>query len=387
MTDFLENSLQNLKDKGLYRSLKTVEGPQDSEILVQGRRLINFSSNNYLGLAHHPVLINAAIEATRNYGTGSGASRLITGSMRVHEELEEAIATFKGAEKALLFNSGYHANIGVISSLMRDGGVIFSDSLNHASLIDGCRLSKAQVQVYRHNDRTHLQALLEEASQNNSRKLIITDTIFSMDGDLCLLPDIMNLAEKYKAFVLVDEAHATGVLGRRGRGAVEHFGVQSSHPYLIQMGTLGKALGSFGAYVVGSRDLIDWLINTARSFVYTTALPPGVAAASQAAIQLVSNDLSFKEKLWENVAYFNKKLRAITQFSDIPSVSPIFPIILGSAEKTMEASLSLFDKGIWIQGIRPPTVPEGTARLRLTLMSTHTRDQLDRCLEALKEIL
>lgn len=384
MTENLKNALEKLHQSGLTRFLRTVEGEQGPEILYQGKTYLNFSSNNYLGLANHPLLKEASIEAVRKYGTGSSASRLITGSMTLHEELERVIARFKGTEAALLFNSGYHANIGLIPSLMGEGGLIFSDELNHASLIDGCRLSKAKTFVYRHNNTEHLEELFRrgdplwspingQAQGPAPMRLIVTDTVFSMDGDLCPLPRIMEFAEKYKASVLVDEAHATGVFGKKGRGVVEHFGIPSDHPRLIQMGTLGKALGSFGAYVCGSRELINYLINKARSFIYTTALPPAVVAASLAALHLVQDDLSLKERLWKNVNYFGAQ-------------SPVVPIIIGGASKTMEVAQQLFEKGIWAQPIRPPTVPEGTSRIRLTIMATHTKEHLDRCLEALKNV-
>ncbi len=378
MSDFFKENLQRLKDQGLYRFLKTVESDQGPEITFEGKKYLNFSSNNYLGLANHPALIQAAIEATQKYGTGSGASRLITGSMSLHQELEEKIAKFKGVEAALLFNSGYHANIGIIPTVVGERDAVFSDELNHASLIDGCRLSKAKTLVYRHNDMEHLEELLVSASY--VKKLIITDSVFSMDGDLAPLPQIINLAEKYDALVLVDEAHATGVFGKTGRGVVEHFGISSDHPRLIQMGTLGKALGSFGAYVCGARSFVDYLINRARSFIFTTALSPGVAASALAAVNLISENLSYKDQLWKNVNYFGEKLG--NKF-----FSPIFPLIIGDSKKTMEASEKLFQTGIWAQGIRPPTVNEGTSRLRLTLMATHTREHLDRCLEALHSCL
>lgn len=385
-------SLHDLKNQGLYRQLKTITSEQGPEIDFNGRRFLNFSSNNYLGLANHPLLKKAAIDAIEKYGVGSGASRLITGSMLVHQELEDKIALFKGTEKALLFNSGYHANIGVIPSLVGEGDFIFSDELNHASLIDGCRLSKAKTNVYRHKNAKHLDQLLSNSPpllnfRGGYRRLIITDTVFSMDGDLCDLPVILELAEKYNAHVFLDEAHATGVFGKRGRGVVEHYGVKSDHPRIVQMGTLGKAIGSFGAYVCGSASLIEWLINKSRSFIYTTALPPAVAAAGLASLHLIAEDPSHRENLLQNIHYFRNGLKRIGWDRLLPlSISPIFPLILGDALKTMTLSQALFDKGIWAHGIRPPTVPQGTSRLRLTMMATHTKHHLDRCLEALEEL-
>lgn len=396
-------SLNDLKNKGLYRELKTVSSEQGPEIYFKGRKLINFSSNNYLGLANHPLLKKSAIEAIEKYGIGSGASRLITGSMLLHQELEDKIALFKGTEKALLFNSGYHANIGVIPSLVGERDFIFSDELNHASLIDGCRLSKAKTHVYRHNDMGELEEMLnspsakQPADRHPPQRLIITDTVFSMDGDLCHLPKIMELAEKYEALVFLDEAHATGIFGKKGRGVVEHYGIKPDHPRIVQMGTLGKALGSFGAYVCGSSALVEWLINKSRSFIYTTALPPPVAAAGLAALNLISEDPSHRENLLRNVRYFRSGLKKIgydrllspyRQYEEKAEggISPIFPLIFGSAEKTMNISEALFEKGIWAHGIRPPTVPEETSRIRLTIMATHTKDHLDGCLSALETL-
>ncbi|MBI2339025.1 MAG: 8-amino-7-oxononanoate synthase [Deltaproteobacteria bacterium] len=417
MREYLHEALKELENRGLRRFLKTVESDQGPEIVYQGRKYLNFSSNNYLGLADHPILKEASIKAVKEYGTGSGASRLITGSMTLHEKLEQKIAEFKGTEAALVFNSGYHANIGVVSSLMGEGDSIFSDELNHASLIDGCRLSKARTQVYRHCDMGQLEELLVDSGSwrvdrrktdhdsrftiHDPRRLILTDTLFSMDGDLCPLPQIMELAEKYEATVFVDEAHATGVFGKNGRGVVEHFGIQippvpplskggQGGFRLIQMGTLGKALGSFGAYVCGPRELIDYLINRSRTFIYTTALPPAVISASLAAVELIERDGTLREKLWENIEYFSKHCHPrengdpwIPAFAGMTQTSPIIPIIIGNAKKTMEISQKLFEAGIWATGIRPPSVPEGLSRIRLTITAGHTKKHLDRCLEVL----
>lgn len=392
MSFSFDTEIAGIRQKNLYRFLRTVESDQAAEISFEGRKILNFSSNNYLGLANHPLLKKAATQATEKYGTGSGASRLITGSMTLHNELEETLARFKGTEAALVFNSGYHANLGVISTLVGEGDEIFSDELNHASLIDGCRLSKAHLNVYRHGDVACLEELL--AGTKASKKLILTDSVFSMDGDLAPLKEILALAEKYDAMVFVDEAHGTGVFGKTGRGVVEHFGIDSRHPRLIQMGTLGKALGSFGAYVAGSKSLIELLVNKSRTFIFTTSLPPAVLAASKAAVELISRDDSFRKKLWENIEYFMDRGSWIVDrqiqrsaIHDLRStMSPIIPLIIGDSGKTMEAAQKLFDQGIWATGIRPPTVPEGTSRIRLTLMASHTREQLDRCLGEIGEI-
>lgn len=385
MSDLRDHSaaeLQKIRRNNLERRLKTISSEIGPEIICEGSTLLNFSSNNYLGLADHPALKKAALEATALWGTGSGASRLITGSQAPHSALEKKIATFKRTEAALVFNSGYHANLGVIPTLTGKGDLIASDELNHASLIDAARLSKAATRVYPHNDVAELAQILR--AHGAGKKLIVTDSVFSMDGDLAPLPEILKLAEEHDAWLFVDEAHGTGVFGKTGRGVVEHFGIPPDHPRLIQMGTLGKALGSFGAYVCGPRELIDLLINRARTFIYTTALPPGVAAASMAAIDLISNDFSLSKKLWENIGYFSEQLKKIGLISPI---GPISPILIGDSQKTMAASQKLFEAGIWATGIRPPTVPEGTARLRLTLMATHTRAHLDQCLTALERVL
>lgn len=401
MKSFFEDQVKELKSKDLLRVEKIIESDQGPVVQCQGRFLLNFSSNNYLGLANHFRLKKTAIQAIERYGVGSGASRLITGTMSLHQQLEKALAQFKGCEASLIFNSGYHANIGVITSLVGPNDVIFSDELNHASLIDGCRLSKASVVIYRHSDMRHLRELLKshvekkrkeknQGVQIFSKLLIITDTVFSMDGDLCLLPEIMKLADDFNAQVFVDEAHATGVFGAKGRGVVEHYGISSKKKNLIQMGTLGKALGSFGAYVCGSLSLCDFLRNMARTYVFTTALPPAVLAASLEAIRLINLDSSLKDQLWRNVKYFRDGITQVIKNSScelLKTDSPIFPILVGSKSRTMDLSQKLFDEGVWIHGIRPPTVPDGTSRLRLTLMATHTKEHLDKCFAVLEKVL
>ncbi len=401
MKSFFEDQVEELKSKDLLRIEKIVESDQGPVVKCQGKTVLNFSSNNYLGLANHPRLKKAAIQAIERYGVGSGASRLITGTMSLHQELEKVLAGFKGCEASLIFNSGYHANIGVITALVDPNDVIFSDELNHASLIDGCRLSKASVMIYRHSDMRHLRELLKshveqkrkekkQGVQISSKLLIVTDTVFSMDGDLCLLPALMKLAHDFDAWIFVDEAHATGVFGEKSRGVVEHYGISSKKKNLIQMGTLGKALGSFGAYVCGPKAFCDFLKNKARTYVFTTALPPAVLAATLEAIRLINQDLSLKNQLWRNVEYFKRGLTQVianSSYELLKTDSPIFPILVGSQSRTMDLSQKLFDEGIWIQGIRPPTVPDGTSRLRLTLMATHTKEHLDKCLVTLEKVL
>lgn len=379
---FFQDAIKGLKKKGLYRELRTIEGEQDSSVVMDGKRVLMFSSNNYLGLADHPGLKKASIDAALGYGTGSGASRLISGNMEIHRALEEELALFKGADRALLFSSGYHANVGVISALTGEGDLILSDEFNHASIIDGCRLSKAEVKVYKHVDMNSLEGMLR-GSSGFRRRLIITDSVFSMEGDIAPLPEIVDLAERYSALVMVDDAHGTGVLGEKGKGAIEHFGLWGRVE--IQMGTLGKALGSFGAYIAGSEDLIDYLVNKARSLLYTTALPPSVCGAALAAVKILGERPDLISQLRNNTAYFRKGMRDLGY--PIPEgETPIIPLVLGDPSVTMEMAQRLLDEGVYVQGIRPPTVPDGTSRLRITLMATHTKEQLDFSLKAFEKI-
>ncbi len=379
--DWLKDKIVEIQERGLYRSLKSASSSQGPEIEIDGKRVLNFCSNNYLGLANDPRLIEATIEATKRFGAGSGAARLISGNFSLQEELETGLARFKGMESALLFNSGYHANIGAIPTLAGEGDLIFSDELNHASLIDGCRLSKAEKIVYRHNDLNHLEDLLKAHSRQ--RFLIVTEAIFSMEGDLCPLKDLLNLAEKYGAMVYLDEAHAVGVLGDHGEGLAS----RNPPPNLICMGTLGKAFGSYGAFITGSKTLKEFLINKARSFIFTTALPPAAVGASLAALKIVQEEPERRAKLMDRVLSLRKSFVPLSAgqkaFLAPPDPSPIFSIPIGDAKRTMEISQRLFEEGSYLQGIRPPTVPEGTSRLRLTLMATHTKDQIDKLLEGL----
>ena len=379
---FIKTELDEIKDAGLYRRLQRVENDQGPTLMLDGREVINFSSNNYLGIANHPALAAAAKKAIDRYGCGSGASRLISGNMTLHEELEARLAAFKGTEAALVFNSGFQANTGILSTLTGEGDVIFSDALNHASIIDGCRLSRAKTVVYSHGDLDRLETELKQAA-GAGRKLIVTETIFSMDGDEAPLTGIVDLAEKYGAMVMVDEAHATGIFGDNGAGVVANLGL--SERVAVQMGTLGKALGGFGAYVAGSGALRELFINRCRSFIFTTSLPPSIMAMAIAAIDLVQREPERREALWNNCRVLKEALRNLG-FSVAESQSPILPLIIGDADKCMQFSERLLEKGIFAQGIRPPTVPPGTSRLRITLMATHTADHLDRAIEAFKEL-
>lgn len=363
---------------GLRRTLKLIEGPQGPRVTINGAEVILLCSNDYLGLSNHPQVKEAAIRAIEKYGFGAGASRLVSGNMEPHMELEERIRLFKGTEAALVFNSGYHANLGCITALADRSTDIFSDRLNHASIVDACILSRANVKRYPNRDIDSLEALLGRSSAR--KKLIVTDSIFSMDGTIAPLRDIVSLLDRYDATLLVDDAHATGVLGASGKGSLEHFGIR--HSSIIQMGTLGKALGAFGAFIAGSTELIDLLISKSRPFIYTTALPPSVCAAAVKAIDIAEKEPALRERLNGNITYLKEGLKG---FDTMGSSTQIIPIVAGSAEKAVDISRSLLEKGVFIQGIRPPTVPENTARLRVTVTAVHTKDDLDKALTAIRE--
>ncbi len=383
----LLQELKELRDSYLLRMLKRVESSQSSRIVIEGKKYINLCSNNYLGLANHPSLKEASIDAVKIYGTGAGASRLVSGNMEIHERLERVTAEFKGTEDALLFNTGYMANTGLIQAIASEGDAIFSDELNHASIIDGCRLSRARVFIYRHRDAGHLRSLiLQTAEKNNSayrRRIVITESVFSMDGDIAPLTDIVKTAEEFDAVLIVDDAHATGVLGRSGRGSFEHFGITGS-PH-IQMGTYSKALGSFGAYVAGTTLLKDYLINKARGFIYTTALPPSVTAASTAAIGVLQEESGLIERLWENTKQFKDGLRTLG-YNTMDSETPIIPVHTGDIGKTLLFAQKLFEEGVFAVPIRPPTVPEGRCRIRTTVTTAHSRDDIAQCIEVFKKV-
>jgi len=383
-TDFIEQELSRLKDAGLYRHMPLIQGPQEPKVKINGKDVILLCSNNYLGLANHPKVKEASISAIEKYGFGSGASRLVSGNMELHEELEQRLAGFKDTEAALVFNSGYHANIGIIPALASRGNLIFSDKLNHASIVDACILSRARLIRYPHKDMDALEKLLKKNSPLTTHHLplIITDGIFSMDGDIAPLKELSELADKYNCMLMIDDAHATGVLGESGKGTMEYFGIDN--PNIIQMGTLGKALGCFGAYIVGSRKLIDYLINKARSFIYTTSLPSSVCAASIAAIDIIEDEPQLRQNLWDRIKFFRSSL-VNAGFDIMNSETQIIPILIGKADKTVKISNNLLDKGVFVQAIRPPTVPEGTSRLRITLMATHSWDDLKYAIKTIEE--
>jgi glycine C-acetyltransferase len=384
----LTAQLDELKQKGTYFRLRILEDEQAPVCTYDGKKVINLASNNYLGLTDHPKLREAAIEATRKYGVGSGAVRTIAGTMRIHMELEEKIARFKNVEACVVFQSGFSANAGTVSAILGREDFILSDELNHASIIDGARLSKAKIKVFRHKDVDHCEELLKEVQNEPGRKLIITDGVFSMDGDIGPVDKLAALAEKYGAIMMVDDAHASGVLGRNGRGSIDHFGCHGRVD--VQVGTLSKAIGALGGYVCGSRDLIDYLYHRARPFLFSTSHPPSVAATCIAAFDLLEQEPERIDRLWENTRYFKTELAKlgfnIGGVTTPASETPITPIIVGEGSKAMFFSKALFDEGLMATGIVFPTVPEGKARIRTIMTSEHTREQLDKALDILHRV-
>ncbi|MFA5259840.1 MAG: 8-amino-7-oxononanoate synthase [Candidatus Omnitrophota bacterium] len=378
----LQAELDELEEKGLRRSLRGLEGAQDRTVRIGGKTYINFCSNNYLGLAADVRLRDAAAASLKQSGFGAGASRLVCGTLPGHQRLEDRLAAFKGAERCVLFNCGYMANIGIIASLFGRGDLILSDRLNHASIIDGIVLSRADFRRYPHCDMAALERLLQEAKGYRTTA-VITESVFSMDGDLAPLDQIVRLAKQHGAVVMVDEAHAAGVFGAGGRGAVEHFGCGSD--VAIQMGTLSKAFGSFGAYVCGSAPLMEYVMNRARSFIYTTALPPSVAAASLKALEIIEAEPGRRESLWRNATEICRRLKE-AGFDTLRSASPIIPVVVGDEKRATMFSEKLFEQGLLVTAIRPPTVPARTARLRVTVTSNHTPDDLECLLTHMKTI-
>lgn len=383
INSFIKEELEDLEARGLMRSLGiVVEGPQGPRVIMNGKEAVLMASNDYLGLANDPRIKEAAVRAIGEYGFGAGASRLISGNMRAHVELEEKIASFKGAGSALLFNSGYHANLGIITALSDRETGIFADRLCHASIIDACVLSRSRVSRFRNNDAASLERLLKRSVAK--RKVVITEGVFSMEGSVAPLSDIISLVDRYGALLLLDDAHGTGTMGKTGRGTLERFGIR--HPSIIQMGTLGKALGSFGAYAAGDKSIINLLSTKSRPFIYSTALPPSCASAAKRAVEIIEEDPSPVERLRVNSAYLRESLHR-NGFDTMNSETQIIPVVIGGAKETMELSRLLFEKGVFVQGIRPPTVPEGSSRLRLTVTAAHTRSDIDLVLSALREAL
>ncbi len=385
---FLTDELNTLKQKGTHFRLRVLQDEQAPVCTFDGKKVINLASNNYLGLTTHPKLREAALEATRKYGVGSGAVRTIAGTMSLHMELEEKIARFKNVEACVVFQSGFTANAGTVSAILGKEDFIISDELNHASIIDGCRLSRAKILVFRHKDVAHAEEQLASVKDQPGKKLLITDGVFSMDGDIGPLPGLCDIAEKYGAIMMVDDAHSSGVLGRQGRGTIDHF---NQHGRVdIQVGTLSKAIGALGGYVCGTRDLIDFIYHRGRPFLFSTSHPPSVAATCIAAFDVLQNEPQWMEQLWENTKYFKKELGLlgfnIGGVNTPASETPITPIIIGDGKTTMEFSRELFNNGVLGTGIAFPTVPEGKARIRTIMTATHTREQLDQALAVLKRV-
>jgi len=381
-TQFLADELDQLRRQALFRPLRVLDSAQDTEAVVDGKRVLNLSSNNYLGLTTHPRLKTAMIEATQRWGAGSGAVRTIAGTMTVHEDLERRLAEFKHTEASLVFQSGFTANLGVLQSLVKEGDVIISDELNHASIIDGIRLSKAERSIFKHRDMDDLERHLEMHRQKRV-KLVVTDGVFSMDGDIAPLPAIVERADRFGALVMVDDAHASGVLGKNGRGSVNHFGLDGRVD--LQMGTLSKAIGVLGGYVAGAQTVRDFLIHRARPFLFSTSHPPGVAAACIAAIDVLLAEPERIDLLWKNTARFKDGLKRLG-FETGASETPITPVIVGKGAVAMDFSDRLFKLGVFAQGIGFPTVAEGRARIRTIVTSAHTDAQLDRALEAFARV-
>ncbi|MGL5343024.1 MAG: glycine C-acetyltransferase [Lactococcus garvieae] len=375
LTQFLENGLGNLKQKGLLNTIDVLDSANGPEITVAGNKMINLASNNYLGFATRPELIQATKDATDKYGAGAGAVRTINGTLDIHIELEKTIAEFKGTEAAIAFQSGFNCNMGAISAVMKKGDAILSDELNHASIIDGCRLSGAKIIRVKHQDMADLEEKAKEATESGeyNKVMYITDGVFSMDGDVAKLPEIVEIAEKYDLITYVDDAHGSGVMGG-GAGTVKHFGLQDKIDF--QIGTLSKAIGVVGGYVAGSKLLVDWLKSQGRPFLFSTSLTPGVAAAAKEAFVLMHDHPEYVETLWDNAKYFKEELQK-AGFDTGVSETPITPVILGDEAKTQEFSKKLIENGVYVKPIVFPTVPLGTGRVRAMPTAAHTKEMLD----------
>lgn len=377
-----EADLEKFAQEHLLREISVLDSPTGPFMSLDGLKTLQFASNNYLGLANHPEVKHAAQKAIEEFGVGAGASRLISGTSSPHHDLELALANFTNSEAALTFSSGYTTNLGVIPQLTKPGGLILADRLCHASLIDACRLSRATLRVFRHNDLEHVQALLTKRPTNQPT-LLVTEGVFSMDGDLAPLTELARLAEEFEALLLVDDAHGTGVMGPTGRGSIEQWGVESAN--VLHMGTLSKALGTSGGFTTGTKDFITYLINTSRSFIYSTAPPPAMAAAAQAAIHLIQQEPERRTRLWKNREKMHQGLTGMG-YQLTKTQSPILPILVKDAELAMKMSQLLREKGIYIPAIRPPTVPKGTSRLRITVTAEHSLEQIDTALVAIQQI-
>ena len=379
---YLSEELDGLKSQGLYRHLRVLEGEQKAHASFDHRSVVNLSSNNYLGLTTHPLLRERALEATRTLGVGSGSVRTIAGTMTIHMELEHRLAEFKRTEATVVFQSGFTANAGTVSSILSKDDFIISDELNHASIIDGARLSRATIKVFPHRDADAARAIVRDLPHER-RRLVISDGVFSMDGDLGALPELCDVADEFGCIMMVDDAHASGVFGRNGRGTIDHFGLHGRVD--IQVGTLSKAIGALGGYVAGSRALIDFLYHRARPFLFSTSHPPSVAASCLAAIEVLESEPQLIERLWENTRFFKSGLQTLG-FNTGASESPITPVIVGDAALAMKLSDALFERGVFAQGIGFPTVPRGKARVRTIVTAAHTRDELQFALDSFENV-
>lgn len=380
---YLQDSIQELKDQGVYRKLPVLETANEAEVILNGKKVINLSSNNYLGFATHPRMKKAAIAAIEKYGVGSGAVRTIVGNMDIHEELERKLAAFKREEAVMMFQSGFNCNAGVIQAVTGAGDLILSDELNHASIIDGSRLSKADRAVYKHSDMADLERVLQEKRANYKNVLIITDGVFSMDGDIAKLPEIVELAEKFECMTYVDDAHGSGVLGEGGRGTVDHFHLHGRIDFTI--GTLSKALGCIGGYVAGSNTMKEWLSHRGRPLLFSTSLPPAVVGALNEAVDILTESTEYTDRLWANAKYFKGKMAELG-YNIGHSETPITPVIIGEEAKAMTFSRNLLENGVFVSPIVFPTVPKGTGRVRVMVTAAHTTEQLDRAVAAFEKV-
>ncbi|UCD58160.1 MAG: 8-amino-7-oxononanoate synthase [Candidatus Hydrogenedentota bacterium] len=374
----LELELGEIEARGLLRKQKLIDGPIGPRVRIDGRETLLLCTNDYLGLANHPSVKRAAKDAVERYGSGAGASRLVSGTLRIHSELEAALTRLKGTDAAIAFGSGYLANIGTISALMQEGDLIYSDELNHASIVDACRLSRAAVRIYPHADARALAKMLADGAACG-RRLIVTDGVFSMDGDLAPLPELARLASEFDCYLMVDDAHATGVVGPEGKGTASHFGLEGSVE--IQMGTLSKAIGSYGAFVAGRRELIDYLVNMARSFIFTTALPPAAAGAALEALRIMEREPERRERLWHNASLLKQELAA-AGFNLGASETFIIPVVIGDAGECVRMAEALLEEGVFAQAIRPPSVPVGASRLRVVPTAEHGTGDIEFALAA-----
>ena len=380
---YLTDELNKLREQKLYQRLRILETEQLPVARFDGHRVINLSSNNYLGLATHPKLKRRAIEAIEKFGVGSGAVRTIAGTMTMHMALEEKIANFKHVEASVVFQSGFTANAGTVQALLTKEDIIISDELNHASIIDGCRLSRAEIKVFPHKEVDACEKILKEISGRKCHKLLITDGVFSMEGDIAPLPALVELAEKYGCIMMIDDAHSSGVLGKNGRGTVDHFGLHGRVD--VQVGTLSKAIGALGGYVCSTRDTIEFLYHRARPFLFSTSHPPSVAATCLAAFEVLDEEPQLVQQLWANTRFFKTGLQKLG-FNTGMSVTPITPVIVGDAALAHQFSREIFQEGVFAQGIGFPTVPQGKARIRTIVTATHTPEELTRALGILEKV-